>query len=173
MWVFGYGSLMWDGWEANRGCLRRVIAELRGYARTFNKLSVRNWGTHSCPGPTLNLIAGDSSCQGVAFEFSEACSADIVAYLVKREGKNFILNERPIVLKEGAEVTALVPLYEGPNIIPPTSAFEIAAMALRAKGMSGTAAGYIKSVADHLQELGIDDPMVTKLCTALAVAANR
>jgi len=98
MWVFGYGSLMWDGWEADRGCLGRVTAELRGYARAFNKLSVRNWGTRLYPGPTLNLIASDSSCRGIAFEFPEARRADTVAYLIQREGKNFTLIERPIIL---------------------------------------------------------------------------
>ena len=26
MWVFGYGSLMWDGWEAELACLRSTMA---------------------------------------------------------------------------------------------------------------------------------------------------
>lgn len=168
MWVFGYGSLMWDGWEADNGCLGRVMAELQGYARAFNKLSVRNWGTRLYPGPTLNLIASDSSCQGIAFEFPEARRAEVMAYLTEREGKYFILSERPIVLAGGAVVTALVPLYQGPNVIPATSASEIAAMVLRAKGISGSCAGYVKTVADQLSKLGIDDPAVTDLFTALS-----
>jgi cation transport protein ChaC len=169
MWVFGYGSLMWEGWENDRGCLRRVTAELRGYARTFNKLSVRNWGTRRYPGPTLNLVASDTACRGIAFEFPEASRAEIVVYLVQREGKHFRLTERPIVLGGGA---ALVALYQGPNIIPPTSPSEIAAMALRATGISGSCAGYIQGVADRLRELGIDDPEVAVLCAALDGAAS-
>ena len=105
MWVFGYGSLMWDRWEAEWGCLRRMTGELQGYARSFNKRSVRNWGTRLCPGPTLNLITSESSCLGIAFEFPEAHRADILAYLVEREGKNFTLNERRIVLEDGTAVT--------------------------------------------------------------------
>jgi cation transport protein ChaC len=81
MWVFGYGSLMWDSWEADRGYLQRVTAELKGYSRTFNKRSVRNWGTRLHPGPTLNLIASNESCRGIAFEFPESRRAEIVAYL--------------------------------------------------------------------------------------------
>ena len=167
MWVFSYGSLMWDSWEADRGCLRRVTGELRGYSRSFNKLSVRNWGTRLYPAPTLNLIASNSSCRGIAFEFPEARRAEIVAYLIQREGKDFTLNERPIVLAAGAEVAALVPLYHGPNVIPLTGAPGLAAMALRAKGVSGSGADYIKGVANHLRQLGIDDPAVADLCSAL------
>lgn len=167
MWVFGYGSLMWDGWETERGCLRRTTAELHGYARAFNKLSVRNWGSRECPGPTLNLIVADSVCRGVAFEFPEGLRADVLAYLVKREGKNFAFDECPITLEGYTGTTAIVPLYQGPNVIASTDASEIATMALSAKGMSGSCANYIKGVADHLRELQIDDPVVTEVCTAL------
>jgi cation transport regulator ChaC len=37
MWVFGYGSLMWDHWETQFGCLRSLVADLPGYQRVFNK----------------------------------------------------------------------------------------------------------------------------------------
>jgi hypothetical protein len=75
---------------------------------------------------------------------------------------------QPIILAGGAAVTALVPLYRGPNIIPTSSASEIAAMATRAKGVSGSCADYIKAVADQLGKLGVDDPVVVDLCAALA-----
>jgi cation transport protein ChaC len=172
VWVFGYGSLMWDGWEVDRGCLARVPAELRGFARAFNKLSIRNWGTRRDPGPTLNLVASNASCRGIAFEFAEACRADIVTYLAGREGKNFNLSEHLIVLAGGSTATALVPLYRGPNVMPTTGISEIVAMALRARGVSGSCADYIKAVADHLRKLGIDDPAVTDLSAALNTARS-
>jgi glutathione-specific gamma-glutamylcyclotransferase len=164
---------MWDGWEADRGCLQRTTAELRGYSRAFNKLSVRNWGTRLHPGPTLNLVASNTSCCGVAFEFPESRLAEIVAYLMQREGKDFTLSKQPIVLEGGAAATALVPLYQGPNLIPPISTSEIAAMVLRAKGVNGSCADYIKGVADHLWKLDIYDPAVAALCSALAGPPER
>ena len=86
MWVFGYGSLMWDSWETERGCTRRVVAELLGYCRRFNKASVRNWGTHAAPGPTLNLSkVAASICRGIAFEFPDTKKEEILSYLEARE----------------------------------------------------------------------------------------
>ena len=70
MWVFGYGSLMWDGWEKGFGCLRRSVVTLQGYGRTFNKASMKNRGTKHAPCPTLNLEKIEvGTCKGMAFEF--------------------------------------------------------------------------------------------------------
>lgn len=57
MWIFGYGSLMWGGWEATYGCTERLWADLAGYRRAFNKKSVENWGMPQSPGLTLNFLA--------------------------------------------------------------------------------------------------------------------
>jgi len=56
MWVFGYGSLMWDGWENSYGCLRKSIAVLNSCRRTFNKASMKNRGSKKAPCPTLSLL---------------------------------------------------------------------------------------------------------------------
>src|SRR5258707_869494 len=109
MWVFGYGSLMGDGWEAAHGCIRRTRAEFPGYRRTFNKASVRNWGTKACPCPTLNIVkSGSATCHGVAFEFPEAKAQGVRNYLVEREG-GFDLRSYTVRLDDGSAATAIVP----------------------------------------------------------------
>src|SRR5215472_13444781 len=88
MWIFGYGSLMFDKWESSYGCLRREWVDLAGYRRVFNKKSVKNWGTPNRPGLTLNLEKLDTgTCRGVAFEFSDAVVSNraMLNYLSKRE----------------------------------------------------------------------------------------
>ena len=82
------------------------------------------------------------------------------------------MQEHPIVLEDGAAVTALVPLYQGRHVIPATSAKEIATMALRANGTRGSCAPYIQGVADHLRDLSIDDAALLAVSEALAAASN-
>jgi cation transport protein ChaC len=135
MWVFGYGSLMWDRWEVKHGCTRRVQAELFGYRRTFNKASIKNWGTKATPCPTLNLekIASGICC-GTAFEFPDDHAEQIRACLSQREGIGFVLTKLSIRLDGGNYAEALVPLYEGANIIRNDTPDRIARMVLDARG---------------------------------------
>jgi cation transport protein ChaC len=88
MWIFVYGSLMFDGWESDHGCVGSIWADLAGYRRIFKKKSVKNWGTKKWPGPTLNLKASTTSvCRGVAFAFADddSQSENLLNFLTKRE----------------------------------------------------------------------------------------
>jgi cation transport protein ChaC len=174
MWVFGYGSLMWDGWEAMQGCIRRAQAELPGYRRAFNKASIRNWGSKKCPCPTLNLVKSDStSCRGTAFEFADDREQEITACLIEREGKDFALRELPVQLDGGDRVTAIVPLYEGKNLICDASVDELSEMVRQAKGGDGFCFSYVEGIANHLQSLGIDDPAVVELWRLLVPSGEK
>lgn len=163
MWVFGYGSLMWVGWETRRGCTRRVLADLSGYCRVFNKASVKNWGTKSTRCPTLNLskVAG-GVCRGIAFEFPDAEKSELVAYLVEREGKTFPLHKMLVQLENHTEVSAFVPIYEGKNVIEGRALEEIAAMVAAASGTDGSCLAYVRGIVEKLSELGIHDPVVSE-----------
>lgn len=168
VWIFGYGSLTWDGWETEFGCLRRVVAELAGFRRSFNKASVKNWGSRDRPCPTLNLVTDPSgSCKGVAFEFPEEQRQAVIDYLDEREGKGFRLLPLEIRLESGDRVGAIVPIYAGKNVLSGRPVGELAAMARAAEGCSGRCADYVRSIAAKLAELGIDDPDVDAFRRAL------
>jgi cation transport protein ChaC len=169
MWVFGYGSLMWDGWEREWGCIRSTLADLDGFSRIFNKASVRNWGTKSLPCPTLNLVKTDKGCcRGLAFQFSNSRAQSLLKYLTEREGKDFVFHEMTVRLHEGDSVPTLVSIYKGKNIIKFDSESDLDELILKASGRDGLCITYVKSIADQLESLGIKDPIVTALWKRLS-----
>jgi len=164
MWVFGYGSLMWDNWENGYACSRKCIALLRGYRRTFNKASTHNRGTKKAPCPTLNLekeAAG--TCKGMAFAFPDERRGDVLAYLGKREGADFQLELLSVRLDDDTEVQVHVPVYRGKNLISSAGLKEKAAMVRKAMGTESSCEDYVKDIAELLSKLKIDDPAVTVL----------
>ncbi len=173
MWLFGYGSLMWDGWEDAYGCRTRTPADLDGHARVFNKKSLERWGTHDRPGLTLNLARHGTpsvSCRGVAFEFDDAARTDIEAYLSHRE--TCAATEVSLRLPDTTEVSALTYIYDGPRLIEAGLPLaERAAMILAAAGIAGSSYDYIKGVRAHLAALGVTDPEVDELWAAVEALA--
>ncbi|AGB48221.1 uncharacterized protein involved in cation transport [Mesorhizobium australicum WSM2073] len=164
-WLFGYGSLMWDGWEARFECAERQVADLKGYSRAFNKASVRNWGTKLQPGPTLNIRETEGAvCTGIAFGFAD--DADALAYLKEREG-GFLFFTVALRLHDGRQVNAITSLYRGKNLLPDLPASELVDMAVRARGTDGKAMDYVLNIEHQLIELNISDHVVTALADAI------
>ena len=168
-WLFGYGSLMWDGWETRFDCAERQVADLKDYSRAFNKASVRNWGTKLHPGPTLNIReARGAVCTGIAFGFVDDAAA--LAYLKDREG-GFAFLSVDLGLHDGRQVEAITSLYRGKNLLPDLPAAALADMAVKARGTDGEAVGYTLSIDRHLKELGILDQAVTALANTIRTKA--
>jgi cation transport protein ChaC len=168
MWIFGYGSLMFDGWEAACGCTDRKWADLPGYRRSFNKKSVESRGTREAPGLTLNLVraAGDV-CRGIAFAFEDDDSApEILLDLQKREACK--PRALAVHLEDGRTVTAQVSIYEGRNLIADSMPLaDKAAMVAKAAGIRGSNFDYVRDTYEGLNGVGVDDPAVTTLWEAV------
>src|SRR3546814_4674238 len=81
MWVFGYGSLMWNPGFPH---VERETALLRGFHRRFCVYSHRYRGTPERPGLVLGLDHG-GSCRGIAFRVPATEVADTLVYLWERE----------------------------------------------------------------------------------------
>jgi glutathione-specific gamma-glutamylcyclotransferase len=168
MWIFGYGSLMFDGWESDYGCAERTWADLAGYRRVFSKKSVANWGSKKRPGLTLNLKESTASCRGVAFAFADDDSKvqNMLNCLTKREACQ--PRSLAIRLLDGRDVTALVYIYKGKGILDPTTSLaEMASMVVNAKGKSGACVDYVRRTFEGLGSIGLDDPEVTSLWEAV------
>jgi glutathione-specific gamma-glutamylcyclotransferase len=170
MWVFGYGSLMWDGWERTFGGLRVDRAVLVGYRRSFNKKSVENWGTSAAPAPTLGLEPDrNANCIGTAFEFLDDQRTGIEDELRDREGKSFELPELPVRLPDGREVHAVTPVNDRSKrtYIGRIPIAQRASMAKSATGTCGTCLDYVRNIHNKLQSLGIADTDVEQFLKLL------
>ena len=167
IWVFGYGSLMWDP--------RFPVAEsrtavLHGYRRSLCILSIRNRGTPDCPGLVVGLERG-GSCVGRALRVASADVADTIDYLHERElsTHSYIPKKLPVSLQSGERVKAIVfvarvghPQYAGG-----LTAHQQAELVVQGCGPYGTALDYLRNVVRHLDECAIPDgPMHRVLALA-------
>ena len=169
MWVFGYGSLMWDGWEHRLDGIRRDRAKLINYHRAFNKKSVRNWGTRDNPGPTLGLEPEKGAdCMGAAFEFPDSQKQPVLDYLKQREGRSFNLVELEVILNDGATIQAFTPVNDrtASTYIGDVNLKERAEMARAAGGSDGRCIDYVRGIRDKLRELSIRDEYVEEFWEA-------
>jgi glutathione-specific gamma-glutamylcyclotransferase len=175
MWVFGYGSLMWDGWETEFGGTRFDLATLRNFHRSFNKKSTLNWGTPASPGPTLGLEPRrGAECIGTAFEFPDERRDAVVANLTQREGSSFKLQMLAIELADGRQVQGLVPVNDRTRrtYLGACPLDDLVTLAVAAKGRDGTCVSYIENIGRKLQEIGIKDEHVETFRTRLKNRAS-
>lgn len=104
LWVFGYGSLMWNpGFDF----AEQQPAWLMGWHRAFCLYSLHYRGTPAKPGLVLGLDSG-GSCRGVAFRVPGPQAELAVEYLNERELIGYAYEARTltIALDDGREVPA-------------------------------------------------------------------
>lgn len=83
LWVFGYGSLLWNpGFEV----AEQVVATLPGWRRSFCMSSIHHRGTPACPGLVLALDAApDAKCHGLALRVKAGTEEKALTELRERE----------------------------------------------------------------------------------------
>lgn len=160
MWVFGYGSLLW---EPGFDFTEKVMARLDGWHRSFCMRSVHHRGTEAEPGLVLALdAAAGGTCTGLAFAVAPEKAESVLAYLRDRELISSAYLERllPVTLAGGRTVEAVAYVIDPDHVqycggLPLDEQAEIIA---RARGGRGENRDYLWNTARHLHELGIADP---------------
>lgn len=173
LWVFGYGSLMWDPRFDHE---EAVHARVHGYHRALCLLSVRNRGTPERPGLVVALDRG-GSCRGIAFRVAAPRVEATRAYLWERELYTGAYRplQVPTRLADGRRITALtfaaVPGHAQHH--HPASPEAAAQLVLQGRGSYGSALDYLRNVIRHLDAFGIPDgPLHRILSIAEAAAAS-
>jgi len=159
LWVFGYGSLMWNPGFPFR---QRVLATLPGYARTFCMRSIHHRGTAEDPGLVLALDEHrETACRGLAFAVTPEDSAETLDYLREREliSSAYLEKRLDIDLDDGTRVEAVTYVVD-PHHVQYCGSLpleEQAHIIRHAVGGRGPNAEYLHNTVEHLAELGIID----------------
>jgi cation transport protein ChaC len=172
LWVFAYGSLMWDP-----GFPFETIepAEIEGYVRAFCVRSRGHRGTPEQPGLVVGLRPG-GRCRGLLIRAEERHKASTLDYLWRREmdlADGYVPHRVIAQCDDGRRVEALTfvadldhEAYAGALTIEET-ARRIAA----AHGRRGSNRHYLERTLAELDRLDIEDPGLSSLAHAVAALA--
>lgn len=163
LWIFGYGSLMWDpGFHF----AEVRLAELPQHRRRFSCRTVLGRGSPECPGLMLTLEPGPGTCSGLAFRIEAARAGHESGMLWRREMIRGIYQPDllPVHTPQGT-VTALV-FAANPDHADHVGELpldETAAIIARAEGVLGSNRQYLEQLVWQLDHLGLDDSHLRQL----------
>ncbi len=168
LWVFGYGSLMWNpGFAYTESRPARIF----GFHRRLCLWSKQYRGTPEKPGLVLGLAAG-GSCNGMAFRLHDQNRNPHLNYLYEREMINDAYQPvvKPVYLEDDRVVTALtfVSKTKHPQFAPEMPIEQAIKVIKYACGPSGTNIDYIINTVSHLDSIGIRDPGLHRIADILS-----
>ncbi len=158
MWVFAYGSLIWDrGFPVAEARAARV----EGWRRSFCMWSVHYRGTPEAPGLVLALDrAAGAACRGMAFRVEPGAEAATLAALRARELVSSAYAETTVTaVTEAGPVEALAYVIDAAHAqycggMPREDQARVIAAAA---GLRGPNRDYLFATAAHLAALGLAD----------------
>ena len=174
MWVFGYGSLLWNpGFRYSK----KEIARLDGYKRSFSMRSIHHRGTVENPGLVLALsIDKMSFCEGLAFKIEKDNELETLEYLRGRELVSSAYLEKKVLLKlkNSQTIQSLVYIIdEEHSQFCTLNLDEQAQIIARAKGGRGSNEEYLYNTRNKMADLGINDAEIEWLYTRVMAIKNQ
>jgi cation transport protein ChaC len=170
LWVFGYGSLMWDPGFA---FAERRPAVLHGWHRRFCVISHNYRGTRERPGLVLGLDRG-GSCRGVAFRVAPEEQARALDYLWVREMRDDVYRPHRVQVRfpgGRAMASTFVARRNHPLFFADGDPARVAALIGSATGERGRNLDYLLNTLAHLESLGIHDRHMEAIAAEI-VGAN-
>ena len=159
MWVFGYGSLLWNpGFPV----ARQEVATLQRYARSFCMSSIHHRGSEETPGLVLALdeIQG-AHCTGLALAVEPGHEEKTLAELREREliSSAYLERDLEVELVSGETVTAVTYVIDPHHVqyCGDLSLEDQAQIIAVAVGGRGPNPEYLYNTAAHLAEIGLRD----------------
>lgn len=165
LWVFAYGSLMWDP-AVEFDEVRQ--AHCTGYRRSFCLWDDGGRGSKEAPGLMLAIDEGGSS-QGLAFRIPQEKLEHETYVLFRRE--MLLPVYRPVLLDLDTKVGPInglgfVANRDHKDINPAIPFGQQASMIAQASGLFGDNFDYLSDLNNRLEVLGVEDPYVSELYAA-------
>ena len=166
LWVFGYGSLMWNpGFDYRE----RHKARLYGFHRSLCVWSWVHRGTRENPGLVFGLDTG-GSCLGRLYRVAAANKQSVIEYLRAREMVTPVYLPRLVPVHwdycKGTALTFVIDRQHA-QYAGKLDVEHAATVVSRARGGSGHNAEYVRNTLAHLEELSIIDDMLKAIILRL------
>lgn len=163
VWIFGYGSLMWNpafNYAERRPCL------IRGWHRSFCLWTPVGRGSPENPGLVLALDRGGSCC-GIAYRVAARDRETELPLLWQREMVGDGYNPRWVTLRcrEGhVRAITWVINRQGERYAGRLPMETLARTLATAEGRLGSSRDYLEKTVTHLDELGIRERPLHRIC---------
>jgi cation transport protein ChaC len=162
LWVFGYGSLMWN---PAIHVSESLPAHIEGFSRNFCMRLMFGRGMPDNPGLMLCLVAG-GSCAGIAHRIAPEYVESETKILWMREMLSGAYMPTWVDLDLGARwvrgITFIINT-DHPRYLPGLSVEEKAARIAKAEGHLGTNRDYLFRTVAALTTAGVGDPYLDEL----------
>lgn len=164
LWVFGYGSLIWNPAmevEEQRRCT------ISGYQKKFCFWTTLSRGSEENPGLMMGLLDG-GSCQGVAFKISAQNIATELDVLFRREMSHYIYLPTWVTAQcadsdQTFKTLTFVVDVENPRFAHNLNHEQIIRTLATAEGPLGRNCDYLFQLSEKLHELGFEDAELLSL----------
>ena len=164
LWIFGYGSLIWNPaleFEEQRRC------RIQGYQKKFCFWTTLGRGSQEQPGLMMGLIDG-GYCNGVSYRINPDKAATELDILFRREMLTFVykptwVNARCV--ESDTEFMALTFVVDPSNYryVDDLTQQETVQIIARARGPLGRNCDYLFQLSEKLSEFGFEEPELDEL----------
>ena len=162
LWVFGYGSLMWDPGFRHAEAHPALV---HGYHRRFCVYSYSYRGTRARPGLVLGLDRG-GACKGIAYRVPRRYAKAVLAYLWKRELDGGVYRFKKLrvrLARRTVEAFSCVVDRAHPGYAAELSIEETARLICQGVGRRGLCVHYLENTVRHIEALGFTDGALHRL----------
>ena len=164
LWVFGYGSLIWNpalNFEEQRRC------SIKGFEKKFCFWTTLSRGSAECPGLMMGLVEG-GNCNGVAFRIDAKNAATELDVLFRREMSHYIykptwVEAQCVETNSTFTILTFVVDKENHRFVDNLSNTDIVRTIATAQGPLGRNCDYLFQLSDKMRELGFEEPELDEL----------